>query len=124
MNCLSVKVRPGGERSRKCHSMRDDQRRSEPGPERRRAEGAEYVARTGVQRPATLTKRMGRRSVAGSESDVVDSRKRSEIAFGELQRASPEWTPRDLATSELGLSWWAVPLVLPSARDSERVARG
>jgi hypothetical protein len=44
------------------------------------------------------------RGMAGGESDVVDSRRRSEIAFGELQRASPEWTPRDLATSGLGLS--------------------
>jgi hypothetical protein len=119
-----VKVRPGGGRSGKCRGMRDNRRRLEPGLERRCAEGAEYVARTGVQRPATLMKRMGRRSVAGSESNVVDSRKRSEIAFGELLRASLEWTPRDLATSGLGLSWWAVPLVLPSARDGERVARG
>jgi hypothetical protein len=69
-----------------------------------RVEGAEYVARTGVQRPATLTREMGRRGVASSEFNVVDSQRRSEIAVGELRRASPEWTPRDLATSGLGLS--------------------
>jgi hypothetical protein len=42
--------------------------------------------------------------MASGESDVVDSQRRSEIAFGELQRVSPEWTPRDLVTSRLGLS--------------------
>jgi hypothetical protein len=51
-----------------------------------------------------LMKGMGRGGVAGSKSDVVGSQKRSEIALGGLQGASPEGTPRDLATSGLGLS--------------------
>jgi hypothetical protein len=84
--------------------MWDGQRRLEPSPEQRCTKGAKYIARTGVWRPAMLTKRMGRRGMAGSKSNVVDSQRRSEIAFGELQRASPGWTPRDLATSGLGLS--------------------
>jgi hypothetical protein len=100
----SVKVRPGGGRSGKCRGMRDNQRHLEPGLGQQRAKGAKYVAWTGVQRPMMLTKRMGRRGVAGSGSDVVESQRRSEIAFGELQRASPEWTLRDLAMSGLGLS--------------------
>jgi hypothetical protein len=61
--------------------MWDNQRCLEPGPERRRAKGVEYVAWTGVRRPATLIKGMGRRGMAGSKSDVVGSQKRSEIAF-------------------------------------------
>jgi hypothetical protein len=84
--------------------MRDNRRRLEPGPERQRAKGAEYIAWTGVRRPATLMKGMGRRGVASSKSDVVGSQKRSEIALGGLRGASPEGTPRDLATSGLGLS--------------------
>jgi hypothetical protein len=42
--------------------------------------GAKYVARNGVRRPATLTKKKGKRGVAGGKSNVVDSRRRSEIA--------------------------------------------
>jgi hypothetical protein len=53
--------------------MQDNRKRLEPGPGWWRMKGAEHVARTGVQRPATLTEGKGKGGVAGGESDVVDS---------------------------------------------------
>jgi hypothetical protein len=76
----SVKVRPGGGRSRKCHGTRDNWRRSEPGPELQHVKGTKHKAWTEVRGLATLAEGMGRRGVASSKSDVVGSQKGSGIA--------------------------------------------